>query len=409
MQARVISASPNVKFVLAAARHSGTLGRNLWGIGGLPLMVKKLLALIAGLLITFAAYAAGAELRADHPHTYVVKKGDTLWSISAHFLQKPWLWPEIWDVNQQVYNPHRIYPGDVLDLDVNGLRVAKRATVEANPIPTVPLSAIEPFLKDFRVLTAAQLRQTPYVVAAEENEPRATEGMNVYVRNLPAAAVGQRFAIVRPTHVFRQFNDGGRTDDVGHLVNNNVDLAPGPWQEDFRNDGHFGRGNEIGTEVRVIGTAQVLKNGDPATLLLTNARMEIRAGDRVMPVDDTPYDFTSYPHPPRNAPADAYIMALSNGYDGISVQGPMDVVALNVGSDDGVDNGTTFAIYQPGDTVTDLVVGHNDRREFGPKVKLPSEFVGHVMVFRTFAHVSYGLVMDGIRPVKVRDTVQAPQ
>jgi hypothetical protein len=31
------------------------------------------------------------------------------------------------------------------------------------------------------------------------------------------------------------------------------------------------------------------------------------------------------------------------------------------------------------------------------------------MVFRTFAHVSYGLVMDGIRPVKVRDTVEAPQ
>ena len=372
-------------------------------------MFKKLLALSAGLLITFAAYAAGAQLRADHPHTYVVKKGDTLWGISARFLQKPWLWPEIWDVNQQVYNPHRIYPGDVLDLDVNGLHVAKRATVEANPIPTVPLSAIEPFLKDFRVLTAAELQQTPYVVGVEENEPRATEGMNLYVRNLPAAAAGQRFAIVRPTHVFRQFNDGGRMDDVGHLVNNNVDLAPGPWQEDFRNDGHFGRGTEIGTEVRVIGTAQVLKNGDPATLLLTNARMEIRAGDRVMPVDDTPYDFTYYPHPPRNAPADAYIMALSNGYDGNSFQGPMDVVALNVGSDDGVDNGTTFAIYQPGDTVTDLVQGNTNRREFGPKVKLPSEFVGHLMVFRTFAHVSYGLVMDGIRPVKVGDTVQAPE
>ncbi|HKT42013.1 MAG TPA: LysM domain-containing protein [Rhodanobacteraceae bacterium] len=372
-------------------------------------MLKKLLALSAGLLITFAAYAAGAQLRADHPHTYVVKKGDTLWSISARFLTKPWLWPEIWDVNQQVYNPHRIYPGDVLDLDVNGLRVAKRATVEANPVPTVPLSAIEPFLKDYRVLTAAELKQTPYVVAVEENEPRATEGMNLYVRNLPAAAVGQRFAIVRPSHVFRQFNDGGRMDDVGHLVNNNVDLVPGPWQEDFRNDGHFGRGNEIGTEVRVIGTAQVLKNGDPATLLLTNASMEIRAGDRVMPVDDTPYDFTYYPHPPRNAPANAYIMALSNGYDGISVQGPMDVVALNVGSDDGVDNGTTYAIYQPGDTVTDLVQGNTTRREFGPKVKLPSEFVGHLMVFRTFAHVSYGLVMDGIRPVKVGDTVQAPE
>ncbi len=370
-------------------------------------MFKKALALLAGLLITFAAYAATAPLRADHPDTYVVKKGDTLWSISARFLQKPWLWPEIWDVNQQVYNPHRIYPGDVLNLDVNGkLHVARRATVERNPVPTIPLSAIKPFLKDFRVTTAAALARTPYVVAVEENDPRAVEGMNLYVRDLKAATVGERFAVVRPSHVFRQYGSAPR--DTAHLLNDNVDLVAGPWKEDFRNDGHFGRGDEIGTEVRVIGTAQVLKAGDPATLLLTNADMEVRAGDRLMPVNDTPYDFTFYPHPPASAPADAYVLALANNYDGISVEGPRDVVALNIGHDEGVNNGTTYAIYQPGDTVTDLVQGHTDRRMFGPKVKLPSEYVGHVLVFRTFAHVSYGLVMDGIRPVQVGDTLQAP-
>jgi LysM repeat protein len=401
---------PIVNILLAAPSNSGTLGQNRLGIGGLPVMFKKLLALAAGLLITFAAYAATAQLRADAPHTYVVKKGDTLWSISARYLQKPWLWPEIWDVNQQVHNPHRIYPGDVLDLDVSGLHVAKRAAVQENPIPTVPLSSIQAFLKDFRVLTADQVKRAPYVVAVEENAQRATEGMNLYVRDLHGAVPGQRYAVVRTTHVFRQFNDGGSKglDDVAHLVNDNVDIVQSPWQEDFRNDGHFGRGNEIGTEVRVIGTAQVLKVGDPATLLLTNASMEIRAGDRLMPVDDTPYDFTFYPHPPRNAPANAYVLALSNQYDSISVQGPNDVVALNVGSADGVDNGTTFAMYQRGETIADDVAGNSYRRTFSPKVKLPDEFIGHVMVFRTFAHVSYGLMMDGIRPVKVGDRLEAP-
>lgn len=400
-----------VNILLAAPGISGTLGQNRLGIGGLPVMFKKLLALSAGLLITFAAYAATTQLRADAPHTYVVKKGDTLWSISARFLHKPWLWPEIWDVNQQVFNPHRIYPGDVLNLDVNGLHVAKHAAVEANPIPTVPLSAIRPFLKDYRVTTAAQLNQTPYVLAVEEDDPRAVEGMNLYVRNLHGAVPGQRYAIVRASHVYRQFDDGGSKGltEAAHLLNGNVDLVPGPWQENFRNDGHFGRGDEIGTEVRVIGTAQVLKVGDPATLLLTNASMEVRAGDRLMPVDDTPYDFTYYPHPPQNAPVNAYVLALSNGYDSISVQGPNDVIALNLGSADGVDNGTTFAIYQPGDTVADDVIGNSYRRTFSPKVKLPDEFVGHVMVFRTFAHVSYGLVMDGIRPVTVGDKLRAPQ
>ena len=373
-------------------------------------MFKKLLALSAGVLITFAAYAAGAQLRADAPHTYVVQKGDTLWSISARFLTKPWLWPEIWDVNQQVRNPHRIYPGDVLDLDVNGLHVAKRAAVEANPVPTVPLSEIGPFLRDLRVVTPDQLQQSPYVVGVEENEPRATEGMNLYVRQLTGAAAGQRFAVVRPTHMYRESKfQSPEPVAVAHLLNGNVDLVPGPWQEDSRNDNMWGNSrNVLGLEVKVIGTAQVLKTGDPATLLLTNANHAIRAGDRLLPVNDTPYDFTFYPHAPVRAPQNAYILALSNGFDSISAAGPHEVVALSVGSAQGVDNGTTFAIYQKGDVVPDLVAGNNDRRMFSPKVQLPREFVGHVMVFRTFQNVSYGLVMDGIRPVRMYDTIEAP-
>ena len=48
---------------------------------------------------------AAVELRRDHPDTYVVKKGDTLWDIAGRFLKRPWLWPEIWLANPQVKNP----------------------------------------------------------------------------------------------------------------------------------------------------------------------------------------------------------------------------------------------------------------------------------------------------------------
>lgn len=373
-------------------------------------MFKKALALAAGLLVTLGAYAATAELRADHPSTYTVQKGDTLWSISARFLQKPWLWPEIWDVNQQVHNPHLIYPGEVLQLGVdNRLHVAQRAQVESNPIPTVPLADIEAFLHDVRVMSSHELAHTPYVVAGEEDQPRAVEGQFVYVRGL-SAAPGQRFALARPTHVYRRYK-GQRPYpyEVGHLLNSDVEVEQGPWQENFRNDNMMGRGTEIGTEVQIIGTVQVLKGGDPATTLLTNAKMEVRPGDRLLPVDDTPYDPTFYPHPATSLPAYARVIAFTNGMDGPSAEGPKSVVALSVGAADGINNGTTLSIYEPGVEITDDVAGDSRKRSFGPHVQLPSEFVGHVMVFRTFDHVSYGLVMDGIKPIHINDTLEVPQ
>lgn len=373
-------------------------------------MLKKSLALVASLLVTLAAYAAAAELRADHPSTYVVKKGDTLWGISARFLAKPWLWPEIWDVNQQVYNPHLIYPGDVLQLGRdNRLRIAQRSQVTTEAIPTIPLSAVEPFLHDLRIVSSHDLADTPYVVGLEENLPRAVEGQFVYVRGLNAA-IGQRFAVARPTHVYR-VHKGQRSYpyEVGHLLDSNVETSPGPWSENFRNDNMLGRGTELGTEVEIIGVVQELRGGDPATTLLTNAKLEIRKGDRLLPVDDAPYDATFYPHPARIIPPYARVLAFTNGMDSDSTEGPMSVVALSAGRADGVDNGTTFAIYHTGDEIADDVAGNSWRRTTEPHVQLPSEFIGHVMVFRTFDHVSYGLVMDGIRPVRIWDTLQLPE
>ncbi len=61
-------------------------------------------------------YGQDAELQADSPERYTVKQGDTLWSIARRFLENPWQWPEIWQQNPGIENPHLIYPGDVLVL-----------------------------------------------------------------------------------------------------------------------------------------------------------------------------------------------------------------------------------------------------------------------------------------------------
>src|SRR6185312_11844974 len=218
--------------------------------GGFPTMIRKSIVLLAGLLVTVAVYAAGAQLRADHPDNYTVRRGDTLWDISARFLVKPWLWPEIWQANPQVRNPHLIYPGDVLNLSfINGptLRLQPSVHREGDAVSAIPLSELRTFLKDLRVMNSNEVSSAPYVVGLEENRLRGAVGQNLYVRGLQAAP-GQRWAIVRPSHVFRGFeqDDPGDADSriFAHELDSNAAMVNAPWREDSRHDGRIGRGQD---------------------------------------------------------------------------------------------------------------------------------------------------------------------
>jgi hypothetical protein len=265
------------------------------------------------------------------------------------------------------------------------------------------------FLKDMRVMDADAVKSSPYVVGFEEARLRGTVGQNLYVRGLKSAP-GQRWAIVRPTHAYRGFEQDDPNDAengiVGHELDSDVSMVRTPWAENFRDDGHYGHGDDLGVEVSVIGTAETLREGDPSTLLLLDSTQEIRAGDRVLPLDGPAYDPYYYPHAPQSVPANARVIAFADAMD---AAGPRQVVALSIGAKDGVENGQTYALFQPGQTVHDDVASSSWRRGAGEKVTLPDEFVGHVMVFRTFDRVSYGLVMDGLRPVHRGDRLAMPE
>ena len=389
-------------------------------------MLKKLVAVSAGLLFTLGVYAATVEWADRHPDRYVVKKGDTLWDISARFLKKPWYWPEIWQDNPQVRNPHLIYPGD--ELVINGRHLGHgqgsiephaRAVGTEEAVPPIPLSALKQWLKNTRIVGEDDYKNAPHVVGIEENQLRGTAGQLVYLRGL-SAQPGQKFALLRPSGRYYDMppEDEGRPREVYRQGNGRVFDKPDEregrpamlWRHGPNEFTLAGNVRFLGYEMLDFGVVEVTRSGDVSSALIVYSDFEVRPGDFVLPIQDKPYDDQYVPHPPARTPENTRVIAFS---DALNAVGPRQVVALSRGSEDGIDNGTTFSIYHPGERIddrTDYPDG-SARKFFHPndsKVTLPPEFIGHVMVFRTFQRVSYGLVMDAVKPVHIDDFLHDP-
>ncbi len=86
------------------------------------------------------AASEAVAVRPDRPETYTVAPGDTLWSIAARFLKKPWQWREIWRQNPQLRNPNRIYPGDVLRFSYTADGQPQLQVAEREDVPLLKLS-----------------------------------------------------------------------------------------------------------------------------------------------------------------------------------------------------------------------------------------------------------------------------
>lgn len=378
---------------------------------------RGLRTMLAAALLTVATYAAAVELRGDHPDSYVVKRGDTLWDISARFLKKPWLWPEIWQANPQIKNPHLIYPGDVISLAYLD-RVAARVQAgerTASPVSAVPLEEIEPFLRDTRMVSS--LDHLPYVVGLEENRLRSVRGHVAYVRGLEGIAPGQRYLVVRPEKRYRMVERAGLCCDLFQSQDLDARGRPGPDDGTLWSNAVFPSKNTelMGYEL-VTQTTGTVTRGEvggiqASTLLLDNEGRDVRVGDRLVPVEAQPYDLQFFPHPPRQQAKYGRLTIMSVA-DRYTTGGTRDVIAISGGAREGIDNGTVFSLWRRGDSVTDRVKSGLDRDEdltlFESKVRLPDEFAGHAMVFRTFDNVSYALVMSSVKPVRVGYELKHP-
>ena len=353
-----------------------------------------------------------SELADNAPDRYTVKSGDTLWGISTLFLKSPWRWPELWGMNlDEIKNPHRIYPGQVLVLErSNGkatLRVGTAASADVTDgIPTVRVSPqtrydavadnalttlrssfIEAFLAEPLILTDAEFQGAPRLVSAQEGRVLLTRGDRAYARG------GVSGPLLDDQAKFKQFR---------------VFRTATPLKDP-------GTGEVLGFEAIYAGKATLVRsetssevaNSDgklentivPATIDITSAKEEIRVGDRLMP--EPPRQLQTYtPHAP-NGKVEGRIVSV---YGSAVVNAAQNqVVVINRGKLDGMEPGTVLAILKDGARVVDK---EDDAK---PLLKLPNERNGLLMVFRTFDRLSYALILEINDAARVGDRLTSPR
>lgn len=346
--------------------------------------ITQVFAFALAACLPLLAPAQGVELAKDAPDQYIVVKGDTLWDIAGKFLQKPWRWPEIWELNrEQIRDPHWIYPGDVIYLDRSGahprLRLGKpfgdgnlptvrlqpmvrSEAIAASAIPTVRAADVAQFLNRPLIVDERGLAEHPRIIGTEEGRVYLSRGDRAYVRGITDGSV-------KSWHVYRPARPL---------------LDPDTRQP-------------IAYEALFVGAATLVREGDPATLRIDGTSEEVGVGDRLMPARRD--DVVNYVPRAPEKPVRARIVSV---YRGVTQVGRNNVVALNVGSEQGVEVGSVLSVLALGRTVVDR---EDPKRA---QIKLPDETAGQLLIFRTFDKIAYGLVMSASRPISIGDVVVNP-
>lgn len=347
------------------------------------LKVYKSITTLVFVLSWLFAGPAGAQAPAkplatkpDAPARYVVKQGDTLWSIAERYLDAPWRWQELWNLNKdEIKNPNRIYPGNVLVFDrkssqlvlSDALKVNPRVRSSATPIAaieSIPSSVIEPFLSRPLVVEEDGLANAPAILAFEEKRLMAGAGESAFASGL-----------------------GVSKEDTWYLYRRGKALVDPETRR------------TLGFEAVYLGTARVTRPGEPATLQILTATQEIVRGDRLIAAGrPQPIEYT--PRAPGQKIA-GQVIGVYRGVSNVGEAGTQSIVTVNRGKANGVEPGNVLALHRQG-------VAVQDPKTPGTAIALPEQRYGVVFVFRVFENVSYALVMKTTRPVQPLDAVLNP-
>lgn len=310
---------------------------------------------------------------------YVIQQGDTLWDISSRFLADPYVWPELWSVNEYITNPHWIYPGNKIYFRLGDALNPPSAGVEPG---ATAADGYVPAVRAVETTAEVACDFPPKFERAYEGMPLSAPGVlanddaleirgKVYKSDVPGIEIGEG------SIVYLDMNDSD-------------DLACGNLFAIFRKQGKPVRAEDgsRASVYRVVGLAEVLRvDADIATARVRSSWFEIERGDLVgTPIDvDLQVDVAK-----PSGDLEAKVIARLTQEQWLANVG--ETVFLDRGTNDGVDVGASLYVVERRDG-SGIDVKEDPR--------LPERVVGRVVVVRADTDGSTGVVVDAARDIQV--------
>ncbi len=359
---------------------------------------RLLILILTVLVLPTIAFAQGAGVTPDGEkgRLHKVVTGDTLWDITDTYLGTPWIWPSIWKENDDISNPHRIYPGDLIWITEGRMRkVTAEEAVELLAMqesgmgpsdvpaaaegmssgdedlePPDPFAALDlgstavertllyPGLHRYSFVSEDEYRASGAVLGSHNEQYWSSQGQRTIVSiGEGSAHIGDSFTIYR---VRKRVRHPKTSEPLGYFV-------------------------------QVLGRAEIAElHPESAYALILDSYVEVEPGDRMIPYAELPMEFKQNHN---NDPIDGHVIAVQPYRQYI---GEGDVVILNRGVEDGVVTGREFVVYRPGKEVRDPVTT--------AKVLVPDDILGRIFILRSSPETAVALVRQSATEIQIGES-----
>ncbi len=330
-------------------------------------MKRKFLLLMLFLLLTsFISNAQDTGTLSmpvgDVPEVYVVIKGDTLWDIAEKFFGDPLTWPEIWKKNLFIDDPHWIYPGQEITLELLLEKAAQPPELPSEKPAAKPIKEPEPLFVETAPRTVAAETIEKSIEPASKKED--TDVISVLRNPEPSyrrenfmrtGFISKRSEI--PVEKIIKIDEGisvaTRYDIIYADIGKNKSLKEGDILAVLTVGDrvkHPDTDNDLGFVVRIKGILEILSlSNDQMRCRVTESFDPITVNDIVMPIRLTSApEFDAWVRP--KVVIKGTILAVNEPLISIHID---DTLYIDKGSNDGVMPGDRFLIYSRADDRND--------------------------------------------------------